>query len=102
MLKIKEKAAATMAMEGIRDFKNDTDELERQTWLKNKKESNWNWEVLIGNFYVFSWRGRHLQWLSTQRQLLMTKDEASVREGNSQEKEKESLRDCVIMTLNPE
>lgn len=52
-----------MAMEGIRDFKNDTDELERQTWLKNKKESNSNWEVFIGKFYVFSWGVRHLQWL---------------------------------------
>lgn len=87
-----------MATEGICAFKNITDKLERQIWLKNKKESNRSWEVLISGFYVFSWRQWHLQRLSTQRQPHMTKDEASVREGNSQEKEKDSLRSCYYDT----
>lgn len=62
----------------------------------NKQKKQQSWEVLIRSFKVISWRQCHLQWLLTQRQPRVAKDEWSVRELNTQE-EKKNCWEVVLL-----
>ena len=66
----------------------------RWVWKKHKEESDRSWQVLISSFYIFSVSAT----ASNTQTTLHDNGRGEPERKNRQEKEKESLRGCAIMT----